>query len=143
MLNRVLKGLPMMVHMTWPSHSKTSLKVNLYKGYYYLCFVSSTKKILWAEKNRIEGYPITWLILTHTGSCVINVNGCRVIKCHMGGTHTGHILHSGWRLSQITCVILGHSPKQSSLAREIRWEVGRQLPNNSRDKLDLVDSYHN
>ena len=126
MLNRVLKGLPMMVHMTWPSHSKTLLKVSLYQGYYYLCFVSSTKKIL-SRKNHIEGHPIIWLILKHTGSCIINVSGCHVMKCHMGGTHTGNILLSGWRLSQVTCVILGHSPKQSSLDREVRWELGRQL----------------
>lgn len=65
------------------------------------------------------------------------------MKCHTGGVDTGHILLRGWRLSWITCVIQVILQKQSPLAREIRWEVGRQLLNNSQDKSDLIDFYHN
>lgn len=65
------------------------------------------------------------------------------MKCHSGGVDTGHILLRGWRLSWITCVIQVILQKQSPLAREIGWEVGRQLLNNSQDKSDLIDFYHN
>lgn len=81
---------------TWPSHSKTSLKVNLYQGYYYLRFVSSTKKILWAEKNQIEGYPIIWLIPTHTGSCIIMSVGAVWLNVIWVGIQTDTFCTAYW-----------------------------------------------
>lgn len=65
------------------------------------------------------------------------------MKCHMGDTDTGRILLSGWRPSWITFVIWVILQKQSPLAREIRWEIGRHHLNNSEEKSDLVNFYYN